>query len=163
MNTTVYFAKTKPNAIIPSKRTEDAGFDIYACFNEAYMHIEPHSTVLIPTGLAAACSPSYCLILKERGSTGTKGMAQRCGVIDSGYRNEIFVPITNTTDHHIWIVKDEAKAPIISTDIVYPYTKAIAQILVLPVPSVTAMEIDYDALNSMQSERGTGCLGSSGK
>lgn len=163
MITTVYFAKTKPNAIIPSKRTEDAGFDIYACFDEAYMHIEPHSTVLIPTGLASACSPSYCLILKERGSTGTKGMAQRCGVIDSGYRNEIFIPITNTTDHHIWIVKDESKAPIIATDIVYPYTKAIAQILVLPVPFVTATEIDYEALKSIQSERGTGCLGSSGK
>src|SRR5690606_33646017 len=28
---TVYFAKVKPHAIIPSKRDEDAGYDIYAC------------------------------------------------------------------------------------------------------------------------------------
>ena len=28
----IKFAKVHPNAIIPSKRDEDMGFDIYACF-----------------------------------------------------------------------------------------------------------------------------------
>ena len=30
----IKFAKVKPNAKIPTKRLEDAGLDIYACFDE---------------------------------------------------------------------------------------------------------------------------------
>ena len=48
----LYFAKVKPNAIIPSKRDEDAAYDIYACFDDDYLVIPPHKTVLIPTGIA---------------------------------------------------------------------------------------------------------------
>ena len=33
------FAKVKPDAIIPTKKTENAGYDIYACFDEAYIEI----------------------------------------------------------------------------------------------------------------------------
>ena len=98
MNTTVKFARVRPTAIIPTKRDEDAGFDIYADFEDDFIIIDPHTTTLIPTGIASACDADYCFILKERGSTGSKGIAQRCGVIDSGYRNEWFVPITNTTN-----------------------------------------------------------------
>ena len=107
MHTTVKVAKVRPTAKIPTKRDEDAGYDIYADFEEDYILIPPHDTVMIPTGIASACDTDFCLILKERGSTGTKGMAQRCGVIDSGYRNEIFVPITNTTNQRIYIIKKE--------------------------------------------------------
>ena len=79
MNQILYFAKTKETAIIPSKREEDGAFDIYACFEDDYMVIAPHETKLIPTGLASAFSSDYVAILKERGSTGTKGMGQRAG------------------------------------------------------------------------------------
>ena len=44
----VKFAKVRPDAIIPSKRDEDMGFDIYACFDEDYVVINPHETKLIP-------------------------------------------------------------------------------------------------------------------
>ena len=81
MHTTVKFAKVSPTAIIPTKREEDAGYDIYANFDEDYMRINPHETKMIPTGIASACDTDYCFILKERGSTGTKGLAQRCGRI----------------------------------------------------------------------------------
>mgnify|MGYP000734891585 FL=1 len=84
MNTTVKFAKVRPTAVIPTKRDEDAGFDIYADFEDDFIIIDPHTTTLIPTGIASACDVDYCFILKERGSTGSKGIAQRCGVIDSG-------------------------------------------------------------------------------
>ena len=96
MHTTVKFAKVRPTAKIPTKRVEDAGYDIYANFEEPFILINPHETKMIPTGIASACDTDYCFVLKERGSTGTKGMAQRCGIIDSGYRSEWFVPITNT-------------------------------------------------------------------
>ena len=81
MNTTVRFAKVRPTAVIPTKRDEDAGFDIYANFEDDFMIINPHTTVMIPTGIASVCDTDYCFILKERGSTGTKGIAQRCGRI----------------------------------------------------------------------------------
>ena len=95
----VKFAKVHPNAIIPSKRDEDMGFDIYACFDEDYIVINPHETKLIPTGIASACNPKYGFLVFERGSTGSKGIARRCGVIDSGYRNEWFIGLTNTTNN----------------------------------------------------------------
>lgn len=104
-NNTIKFAKVKPNAIIPSKREEDAGYDIYPCFDEDYIVIYPHETKMIPTGIASAFSSDYVAILKERGSTGTKGIGQRSGIIDSGFRGEYFVPITNHNDKPIIIVK----------------------------------------------------------
>jgi dUTP pyrophosphatase len=179
MNTKVYFAKVNPNAKIPSKRIEDAGFDIYACFEDEYMVIAPHETRLIPTGIASVCSSDYCFVLKERGSTGTKGIAQRCGIIDSGYRNEWFVPITNTTDKWLVICKEtmtEGKLKDIVLQVGkrfktilpfniqrYPYEKAICQALVIPVPQTEVEEITFDKLQSFESERGNGALGSSGK
>ena len=169
MHTTVKFAKVRPTAKIPTKRDEDAGYDIYANFEEPFILINPHETVMIPTGIASACDTDYCFVLKERGSTGTKGMAQRCGIIDSGYRSEWFVPITNTTDDYIMIAKSDDT----STDVFgsipmkkiirYPYEKAICQALLVPVPEVTVEEITDDELKGITSERGTGALGSSGK
>ena len=166
MHTTVKFAKVRPTAKIPTKRVEDAGYDIYANFEEDYILIPPHDTVMIPTGIASACDTDFCLILKERGSTGIKGMAQRCGVIDSGYRNEIFVPITNTTNQRIYIIKKgkEDDYPMLrGNNIFYPYEKAISQILVVPVPTVDVEEYTYEELLAIPSSRGTGALGSSGK
>ena len=43
------FAKTRKNAIVPSKRIEDGCYDIYACFDEEEMVIRPHKIELIPT------------------------------------------------------------------------------------------------------------------
>lgn len=166
MNTTVKFAKVRPTAVIPTKRDEDAGFDIYADFEDDFIIIDPHTTTLIPTGIASACDTDYCFILKERGSTGTKGIAQRCGVIDSGYRNEWFVPITNTTNKKIAIVKKDADYIFmrnISGYTIYPYEKAIAQALVVPVPKVNIEELTYNELKEIESDRRMGALGSSGK
>lgn len=166
MNTTVKFAKVRPTAVIPTKRNEDAGFDIYADFEDDFIIIDPHTTTLIPTGIASACDTEYCFILKERGSTGTKGIAQRCGVIDSGYRNEWFVPITNTTNKKIAIVKKDADYIFMrntSGYTIYPYEKAIAQALIIPVPKVNIEELTYDELKEITSDREMGALGSSGK
>lgn len=169
MHTTIKFAKVRPTAKIPTKRVEDAGYDIYADFEEPFILIKPHETVMIPTGIASACDTDYCFILKERGSTGTKGMAQRSGIIDSGYRSEWFVPITNTTENYIMIAKSDDT----STDVFdaipmkkiihYPYEKAICQALVIPVPTVDVEEYTLDELKAIPSSRGMGALGSSGK
>jgi phytoene dehydrogenase-like protein len=59
MHTTIKFAKVRPNAIIPTKRLEDAGYDIYANFEEDYIVLNPHETKMIPTGIACACDTDY--------------------------------------------------------------------------------------------------------
>lgn len=178
----VKFAKVHPNAIIPSKRDEDMGFDIYACFDEDYIVINPHETKLIPTGIASACDPDYGFELFERGSTGSKGIARRCGIIDSGYRNEWFVGLTNTTNNRLFISKLNAEElagalcldhenPIdwhiaeneVLNSIVYPYSKAIVQALLAPVPKAEVEELSYEELKEIKSERGMGALGSSNK
>lgn len=170
MTANVKFAKVRPDAKIPSKRDEDMGFDIYACFDEDYMVISPHETKSIPTGIASSCDPEYGFLLRERGSTGAKGIALRCGVIDSGYRNEWFVGLTNTTNQMMFISKlseqetyNQYYDDIMPESFVYPYSKAIAQALVVPVPKVEVEELSYEDLQAIPSERGLGKLGSSNK
>lgn len=165
MNNKLYFSKIKEGAKTPTKESENAGYDIYACFEEDFVFIEPHTTIMIPTGLASACSEDYYIQLQERGSTGTKGIAQRCGVIDSGYRNEWFVPITNTNNKplvitkHIEILSESDKL----NTVVYPYEKAICQAVIIPVPKMDVEEIPYEELKNIKSKRGMGALGSSNK
>lgn len=166
MTDKLYFAKVKPEAIIPSKRSEDAGLDLYSCFEEECMIIEPHTSKLIPTGLASAFSEAFVMVLMERGSTGSKNIKRNCGVIDSGYRNEIFVCLYNGNDKPVVITKetDQRMLGILSsTYIVYPYSKAIAQALMIEVPKIVVEETSYENLLSIESIRGLGKLGDSGK
>lgn len=105
MTNDLIFAKVRPSAIIPTKKDENAGYDIYANFEEDFMVIPPHSTKLIPTGIASATTDNYYLQVHERGSTGSKGMKYGAGVIDSSYRGEIFICINNTNNVEIVISK----------------------------------------------------------
>ena len=190
------FAKVNPKAIIPSKEDENAGYDIYACFDEDFIVIPSHSTKLIPTGIASVVSNNYYLQVHERGSTGSKGMKYSAGVIDSSYRGEIFIALSNINSVEIIISKLPQKELIDKygrkyiddeeyvylkygsgefdnaylvdpknefTAIIYPYTKAIAQLVVHEVPKMNVKEISYDELKTIPSKRGSGSLGSSGK
>lgn len=162
----IKFAAENETVIIPSKNRENAGLDIYANFEQDNMIINPHETKMIPTGLASALPETHYFQLMERGSTGTKGIAQRCGVIDSGYRNFWFVPITNTTDKPLLITKEINKdtLEILADDyIVYPYSKAICQAVLIEVPETNVEVISVDELKSIKSLRGIGNLGASGK
>lgn len=162
----VLFAQLRDSAIIPSKRDDDAGYDIYACFDEDYMVIYPHETKMIPTGLISAFDKKYVGILKERGSTGSKGIAQRCGVIDSSYRGEWFVALTNTTNHNIFIKKKDKEItniPVTDEDIIYPYEKAICQCIFVEIPHLLVEKSAKEDILALESERGTGKIGSSGK
>lgn len=160
------FAKLHEDVIIPSKREEDGGFDINANFNAPYMVIRPQETKIIPTGLISSFPAGHVIVLKERGSTGTKGMAQRAGVIDSGYRGEWLVPITNTNNRPIVILKstDPEEIKVFERDyVIHPYSKAICQALLLELPTVEIEECPATEIMADNSLRGTGRLGSSGK
>jgi len=162
MNDKIYFSKVKDDAIIPSKRVEDGAFDVYAYFEEDYLLLDSHETKLVPTGIESEFSEDYVAILKERGSTETKGIGQRCGVIDSGYRGQWFIPITNHNSETLVIAKSHV-AKHFERAIVYPYEKAIAQCLMVIVPKLEICEISHEELLTFHSERGTGMLGSSEK
>ena len=165
----VLFCKLHPDAIIPSKRVEDSGYDVYALFDEDYVVIKPHETKILHTGLASVFSDRYGMFLHERGSTGTKGISQRCGVIDSGYRSEWMIPITNLNEVPLVIAKAHVTKDQIKRltgyyeFIVYPYTKAICQAVLQEIPRTEIEEINHEQLMSYKSERGEGKLGSSGK
>lgn len=160
----LYWAKVKENAILPKKRDEDAGYDLYACFEEDYLQINPLETKMIPLGIASAFEPGYVMFLKERGSTGTKGMAQRSGVIDSGYRGEYICPVTNAGNKPVLIIKKEAVNRIENPEsfVLYPYEKAICQGVLLACPNFENEVVSYEDLMKMESERMEGKLGSSG-
>lgn len=161
----IKFAKLYDDVIIPSKREEDGGMDIYARFDMDYIIVPPHATKMIPTGLISAFDSAYVAILHERGSTGTKGIGQRCGVIDSGYRGEWNVPITNHNERPLIIHKKSAVIPatLLEYCILYPYGKAISQCIMQKVPKLEVEECTVEEILAIKSERGNGKLGSSGK
>ncbi|MEG1621182.1 MAG: dUTP pyrophosphatase [Oscillospiraceae bacterium] len=161
--TKIKFAKASPNAIVPSKDSGNGGYDMYACFEAENIVIQPQKIVMIPTGICSVFDDDYVMVAKERGSTGSKGMAVRCGIVDSSYRGEIFIAINNTGDKPILITKEKDTTALQDDYIVYPYTKAICQMLLLPVPKVEIEEISYDELQAIKSTRMDGKLGSSGK
>ena len=167
----IYFAKIKQNAVIPSREEHNAGIDIYPCFDEDYFVIEPHTTRLVPTGIASAIPIDFYIQIYERGSSGSKGIKYSAGVIDSSYRGEWFLATTNTNDKPVIISKlDMASLPnsvrelIEATYIIYPYNKALFQGVVHSVHNeLERKEISHDELLKIPSERGTGKLGSSNK
>jgi len=160
-NDVIYFAKVKSGGIIPEKRDEDAGYDFYPNFDNDFLIINPNEIVFVPTGIASAFSSSYVLIVKERSSTGAKGMSVRMGVIDSGYRGEIMIGINNTNNKPIKITKDFNLKE--DNYIIHPYNKAIAQGILLPVPKLKLQEVSYNDLLEFESERKKSFLGASGK
>ena len=165
MTANIKFAKVRSDAKIPTKRVEDAALDIYACFDEDWIRIEPHTSKLIPTGIASAFGPEWAVVFRERGSTGVKNIKINAGVIDSGFRGEYFTSLYNGNDVSVYITKhlDGEQMPEDKNAILYPYSKAIAQALIIPVPEVNIEEISYNQLAAIPSERGTGALGSSNK
>ncbi len=160
----ICFSRLREGAVLPSKRPEDAGYDIYACFDGDYLLLRPLETLKVPTGIASACPAGYYFQVFERGSTGTKGLARRCGVIDSGYRGEWFLPMTNLNAVPLYIAKPDAElGGKADGAIVFRTSSAIAQAVLLPVPETEVEELPYEELEAITSERGRGNLGSSGK
>lgn len=168
----IKICKLRENAIIPTKREADLGYDVYPNFKENYILINPQEIKMIPTGIASVIDKNYGVIIKERGSTGSKGLSVRCGVIDSNYRGEWFIAINNTQNKPIVICKKDYKSDLLKLlkqnnlddcCVIYPYEKAIAQAIIIPNIVTDFKEISEKELNENITERGKGKLGSSGK
>ena len=132
---------------LPSRATAgSAGWDLYACLEEE-LTVAPRQLVTIPTGIAMALpGPEYVGLIFARSGLGVKhgiSLSNGVGVIDSDYRGELLVGLTNLSD--------------------VPYTikpgDRIAQLVVMPValPQVELVaELD-------QTHRGDGGFGSTGQ
>lgn len=141
------FQKTDPRAKTPLRATEgSAGYDLYALLDEP-AEIGPGERVRIGTGIALSIpSPEFAAFVYARSGLAAKyGIipANCVGVIDSDYRGEILVTLTNVGKE--------------------PYTVApferIAQMVLAPVCLPELREVtELDA-----TERGAGGFGSTGK
>ena len=86
----------------PARATEgSAGLDLAACMDEP-VTIAPRALVRIPTGIAIALpSPDYVALVFARSGLGIKhgvSLSNGVGVIDSDYRGEIAVGLTNLSN-----------------------------------------------------------------
>ncbi len=83
------------NAVLPAKgNPKDAGIDIYT--NESYV-LKPGETHMFGTGIAVEIPTGYVALFWDRSGLGSKGIHRLAGVVDSGYRGEWKIVLTNLT------------------------------------------------------------------
>ena len=131
----------------PSRATAgSAGMDLAACMDEA-VTIAPRQLVRIPTGIAIALpGPEYVALVYARSGLGIKHgitLSNGVGVIDSDYRGEIMVGLTNLSDVPYTVQPGDRIAQLVVTPVVLPEVEL-------------AVELD-------DTSRGTGGFGSTGQ
>ena len=146
MSTPVAVKKLRPNAKLPTYGSEyAAGADLYACL-DAPVTIQPHETVLVPTGLSMELPAGWAGMVHARSGMATKrnlAPANKVGVIDPDYRGEVMVSLHN---HGL------------TPQTVEPGER-IAQLVITPVYTPGFEEVD----RLTQTVRGQGGFGSTGK
>lgn len=141
----VNIKKLDARAVIPSYGSEyAAGADLYAC-TEGEVVIPPHTTALIPTGIAVELPLGFAgLIYARSGLASKKGLApaNKVGVVDCDYRGEVKVALHNHSDAEQTVSAGERIAQFVIT------------------PYLTAEFTEADELS--QTVRGAGGFGSTG-
>ena len=131
------------DAVLPSQAYPgDAGFDLAACER---VTLEPGERALVGTGVAVAIPEGYAGFVQPRSGLAARhgiSVVNSPGLVDSGYRGELRVVLLNTDAREPFTVEPGMR---------------IAQLVVLPVPGVSLLEVD----NLAESERGVRGFGSS--
>lgn len=131
---------------LPYYATEGAAaVDLHACIDEA-VTLPPGGRALLPTGLAAAIPAGHVGLLAVRSSMGIRHgvtLSNGVGVIDSDYRGEIIVALTNLSD----------------TDYTIQPGDRVAQLVIMPVTQADISVVD----ELDETERGAGGFGSTGR
>jgi dUTP pyrophosphatase len=143
--------RLRSEATLPSYAHEgDLGMDLCACPADSIPSrsgsiwaIHPGSFRQIPTGLAFQFPEGYAGLVMGKSSLAAKGLDVLGGVIDSGYRGEVFVMLANNTSETITIESG----------------KKIAQLVIVP---VIQADITEGVVETDTSARGTGAFGSTG-
>lgn len=82
----------RPDAIIPTRKDGDVGYDLYACTIEKL----DNGLLKVSTGIAVELPAGTWGKIECRSSLGAKGFDIHGGVIDNGYRG----PIICILNHH---------------------------------------------------------------
>ena len=145
MGVKVNIKKLNDRAIIPTYGSEfSAGADLYACI-EGETEIAPHTTVVVPTGIAIELPLGYAGLIYARSGLATKkglAPANKVGVVDCDYRGEVKVALHN----HSQVAQRIAGG------------ERIAQLVITPY--LTAQFVECEALS--ETVRGSGGFGSTG-
>lgn len=120
---------TRPNADLPIRvHSTDAGLDLYAAETTP---IAPGVVTLVPTGIAVAIPTGHVGLLVARSSLAVKrsmALANGVGVIDSGYRGEIKVPIVPLDGCRNLIQAGQRVAQLLVLPIALPRLDIVAQL-----------------------------------
>ena len=108
----------------PARATEgSAGIDLAACVDEP-VTIAPRALVRIPTGIAVALpSPDYVALVFARSGLGIRhgiSLSNGVGVIDSDYRGEIQVGLTNLSDTPYTVMPGDRIAQLVVAPVARP-------------------------------------------
>ena len=149
MNLKIKYVSPKIGKEIPAPFYASAGaaaMDLCACV-DGPVTVEPRALVSIPTGIAIALpSAEYVALVFARSGLGIKHgvtLSNGVGVIDSDYRGEIRVGLTNLSDKAYTVAPGDR----------------IAQLAVMPV-----VQARLEVCGSLdETERGQGGFGSTGK
>lgn len=115
--------KLSDKAIIPSYGSEyAAGADLYACLDGDII-IQPHTTAVIPVGIALELPVGYAGLIYARSGLATKkglAPANKVGVVDCDYRGEVKVALHN----HSGIPQTVSAGERIAQLVITPYITA---------------------------------------
>lgn len=125
----------------------DAGLDLTAVSVNSEINECGQFVIVYHTGLALEIPKGYVGLIFPRSSIANKSLTlTNCvAVIDSNYRGEVLLKFKNTTGD--------------SVPAVYPIGAKIAQIVIMPCPTINFVESD----ELSKTERGEGGYGSSDK
>jgi dUTP pyrophosphatase len=156
----VYLEICRKDAIVPTYANEgDSGMDVYAAED---VLIEPGQTVIVPTGIKLAIPKGYEIQVRPRSGISYKTplrISNSPGTIDSGYRDELGIIMTNTSeksDYSLIEIKSSG-----NKKGTYKINKGdrIAQIVLQVVPRINFVKVD--SVKDIGSDRGGG-FGSTG-
>lgn len=158
MNLRVKIKRVKDVELPKYAKPGDAGFDLVAAEDTV---IYPGGTKVIPTGLAFEIPPGYELQVRPRSGISRKTFLRVVlGTVDSGFRGEVGVIVSNTSYPGNTIALGINDDNQIYMNVKYEIKKGdrIAQGVIAPV--ITAHFEEADELSD--SERGTNGYGSTG-
>jgi dUTP pyrophosphatase len=141
----VKLLETGARAPVVAHAGEDLGYDLFALDSTV---LAPRATLKVRTGIAVEARHPLTdeplgLLVRDRSSMASRGLATTAGVIDAGYRGEILILMTNLGDAPV-----ELKAG-----------EKIAQMI--PIPVLTGVVEEVESLED--SARAAKGFGSSGR
>ena len=145
---------------IPLDYVDDNGYNVWTPNGAIRLFLERGKTYLLPTGIGVAVPTKFwCDFKHERGSTGKIGLNIQSGVVDSGYRGEVFLVVT-PLHKNVMITNEVDEVKELSDTYLYPYSKAISQMILQKNYSATTLVLDKEEFDAIPSERGSKALGS---